>query len=592
MKRFALIGLPNTGKSTLFNRLTGMSQRVGNWPGLTIDLCSAKLLLGGHMVELVDLPGINDLTAYSDDEAVVRDVLQTTAFDGALLVMNAGQLDRQLPLAIQILASGLPCHIVLNMADEARLLGIKLDPAGLAAQLGTPVSLVSAKHMEGWSQLMAGLNRLAASKHIAVQADLNTIPDTTRALTEATQKLSGNWSLPAMLPSGMTEKLDHWLMHPWLGLPLFFICMTLLFNITYQIGTPLQDGMSAGMDWIKLHALEPLFSPLPTIIQSLLLDGVWQGVSTVLTFAPILFVFFILMAMVEDSGYLARVAYLTDAMMSRLGLDGRGFVMQLMGFGCNVPAIMGTRVMRERSQRLLTMLVIPFSLCSARLQVAVFFSGILFTAQQAPWVLTALYLMTFAVAIFTAWVFKHRYHANEAFLLEVPPYRLPGGAHMLTRAVSEVRAFLRLASTFILLGVVLVWLLTHIPAGADRTLAVAIGQWMAPVLDPIGIHQELAVALLFGFIAKEILLGSLAVIYGVSEAGLADMLVHHLDWISAMSFLIFTLVYVPCLSTVAVMHRESKSWAFTSLSVAWSVALAWLLSFAFYQGMHLWGISA
>ena len=255
-------------------------------------------------------------------------------------------------------------------------------------------------------------------------------------------------------------------------------------------------------------------------MQSLALDGIWQGVATVLTFAPILLVFFVLMAMVEDSGYLARAAYLTDAFMARLGLDGRGFVMQLMGFGCNVPAIMGTRVMRERKQRLLTMLVIPFSLCSARLQVVVFFAGLLFTPSQAPWVLTGLYLMSFAVAIFTAWVFKRRYAGGEAFLLEVPPYRPPGLSHMLGRAVGEVRAFLQLASSFILLGVVLVWLLTHVPAGDGKTLADALGDLMAPVLDPIGIRHELAAALLFGFIAKEILLGVLAVIYGVSEAGL------------------------------------------------------------------------
>jgi len=290
---------------------------------------------------------------------------------------------------------------------------------------------------------------------------------------------------------------------------------------------------------------------------------------------------------VEDSGYLARAAYLTDAFMARLGLDGRGFVMQLMGFGCNVPAILGTRVMRERKQRLLTMLIIPFSLCSARLQVVVFFAGILFTPQQAPWVLLLLYLLSFAVAIFTAWVFKHRYRGGEAFLLEVPPYRLPGVRHMLIRATGEVRAFLELASSFILMGVVLVWLVSHIPAGDNKTLADVLGTVMAPVLDPIGIKHELAVALLVGFVAKEILLGGLAVIYGVPEAGLGAALLHHLDWVSAMSFLIFTLVYVPCLSTVAAIRRESKSRSFTAVSVGWSVLLAWLISFAFDQGVHL-----
>ena len=587
MKRFALIGLPNTGKSTLFNRLTGMSQRVGNWPGLTVDLTSARLLLGGSMVELVDLPGVNDLTGYTDDEAVVRDVLMSTAFDAVVLVLNAAQLDRQLPLAMQILASGLPAVVVLNMADEARLMGIKLDVDALQHKLGVPVALVSAKRMEGWPRLMEMLNRQASGTQPAVHAQLDKVPETQDAIAQAHARLQGVWSLPPVLPVGVTEKVDAWLMHPWLGLPLFFGFMALLFNLTYQIGTPLQDLVGSGLDWFKEAALGHWLAPLPAIVQSLLLDGIWQGVSTVLTVAPILFVFFILMAMVEDSGYLARAAYLTDAFMARLGLDGRGFVMQLMGFGCNVPAILGTRVMRERKQRLLTMLIIPFSLCSARLQVVVFFAGILFRPQQAPWVLLLLYLLSFVVAIFTAWVFKHRYRGSEAFLLELPPYRLPGLRHMLIRATGEVRAFLELASSFILMGVVLVWLVSHIPAGQDKTLADILGSVMAPVLDPIGIRHELAVALLVGFVAKEILLGGLAVIYGVPEAGLGAALLHHLDWASAMSFLIFTLIYVPCLSTVAAIRRESKSRAFTALSVAWSVLLAWGIAFVFYQGVHI-----
>ncbi len=583
MKRFALIGLPNTGKSTVFNRLTGMSQRVGNWPGLTVDLTSAKLLLGGSMVELIDLPGVNDLTGYSDDEAVVRDVLLSTGFDGVLLVLNAAQLDRQLPLALQVQAAGLPCVLALNMADEAHLLGVTLDVEQLSARLGMPAALVSAKRMQGWPKLMDALNKLACREGGPVHAALDKVPETEAAFEAARGKLAGAWSLPPVLPKGLTEKVDNWLMHPWLGLPLFFAFMAVLFNATYQIGTPLQGLVSGGMDWLKEHALSLLIAPLPAIVQSLLVDGIWQGVSTVVTFAPILFVFFVLMAMVEDSGYLARAAFLTDAFMARLGLDGRGFVMQLMGFGCNVPAILGTRVMREKKQRLLTMMVIPFSLCSARLQVVVFFAGVLFKPSQAPWVLSALYALSFAVAIFTAWVFKHRYRSNEAFLLEVPPYRLPGARHMLIRAVGEVRAFLQLASSFILMGVVLVWLVSHIPAGGDKSLADVLGTVFAPVLDPIGIRHELAVALLVGFVAKEILLGGLAVIYGVPETGLGAALVAHLDWASAMSFLIFTLVYVPCLSTVAAIRRESGSRSFTALTIGWSVLLAWVLSFVFYQ---------
>ena len=233
-----------------------------------------------------------------------------------------------------------------------------------------------------------------------------------------------------------------------------------------------------------------------------------------LTFIPILFVFFVLMAVVEDSGYLARAAFLMDASMTRLGLDGRSFVMHLMGFGCNVPAILGTRIMRERKLRLLTMLVIPFSVCSARLQVFLFFVSTLFSAQAAPWVLLSLYLVSFLVAMFTAWLFKRALPHRESLVMEMPPYRLPAMAYLFTRASGEVKAFLQLASTFILVGVVLIWALTHLPMNGDATLATRLGDALAPVLDPLGIRHELAVALMVGVVAKEILLGGMAVIYG------------------------------------------------------------------------------
>lgn len=589
MKRFALIGLPNTGKSTLFNRLTGLSQRVGNWPGLTVELARARLLLGGQMVELVDLPGANDLTGYTDDEAVVREVLAGTAFDAVVLVVNAAQLDRQLPLALQVQATGLPCLLVLNMADEAELLGIRVDTAGLAEALGCATVLVSARRMQGWPALTDALNRLAAGDRPAGFARLDALPEHLEAVARTRSVLgSGLWQAPVQLPARLTDRFDAWLMHPWAGLGLFALIMALVFNLTYLVGTPLQALAGDLLGTVKDSLLAPALSSLPAIVQSLLLDGVWEGVSTVLTFVPILFVFFILMALVEDSGYLARAAYLTDALMVRLGLDGRGFVMQLMGFGCNVPAILGTRVMRERNQRLLSMLVIPFSLCSARLQVVMFFVSVLFAPGWAPWVLTGFYLLSLAVAAGTAWLFKHRYPACEAYLLEVPPYRLPGIGHVLTRAYGEVRAFLQLASSFILGGVLLVWLLTHVPAGAQGTLADALGTLFAPLLDPIGIRHEMAVALILGFVAKEILLGALAVVYGVSDAGLASAILHQVDPISGISFLIFALVYVPCLSTVAAIRRESGSRAFAALSVAWSISLAWLLSFAFYQGARYW----
>jgi ferrous iron transport protein B len=299
------------------------------------------------------------------------------------------------------------------------------------------------------------------------------------------------------------------------------------------------------------------------------------------------------MALVEDSGYLSRSAFLMDALMSKMGLDGRSFVMLLMGFGCNVPALMGTRVMRSRSLRLLTMLVIPFSLCSARLQVFVFLTTALFAPHAAPLVLLSLYLFSFLTAFVTALVFKGRLQSNEPFVLELPPYRFPTLQQIVLRAWHEISHFLRRASTFIISGVVLVWLLTHLPPGATPgstgTWAGTIGHTLHPMLSPLGIDQQLAIALIFGFVAKEIVVGALAVIYGQEGTALMGLMAHQLDWVQAYSFMLFTLLYTPCLSTVATLRSESKSLAFTVFAVSWALGVAWIVSFLFYQGARMLG---
>jgi len=339
--------------------------------------------------------------------------------------------------------------------------------------------------------------------------------------------------------------------------------------------------------------LDPLLSGLPPWLNGLLLDGIYNGVGTVAAFVPILVLFFLVMTLVEDSGYLSRAAFLMDALMAKMGLDGRGFVMLLMGFGCNVPALMGTRVMRSRQLRLLTMLVIPFSLCSARLQVFVFMTAALFTPQQAPLVLFTLYLVSFAATFASALLFRGQFKNSEPFILELPPYRFPTPRQIALRGWHEVGHFLRRASKFIVAGVVLVWVLTNfpsdVPPASAYTFAGMIGSALAPVLNPIGIDGQLAIALIFGFVAKEIVIGSLAVIYGLQGDALMQLMAQKLDWVQAMSFMLFTLIYTPCLSTIATLKSESRSHAFMWLSIAWSLLLAWVVSFIFYQAARALG---
>ncbi|GBL45466.1 ferrous iron transport protein B [Sulfuriferula multivorans] len=593
MKRIALLGMPNTGKSTFFNRLTGAGARVGNWPGITVDLLAAKILLGGNMVEVVDLPGIYNLHGFSDDEQVVRHFLESQVVNGLVVILNAAQLDRQLALLLQLKALKLPMTLVLNMSDEAKQLGVKIDLAELARNLDMAVTLISAKYGQGFESARHAIEQIVQHNPAARLADTEGLSQDDRIEVELDRIVSGSVSTPITLSPGITRRLDRVLLHPWLGLPLFFITVFLLFQLVYGIGTPLQDGMNWGLEHIKTGLLQPALVHAPLPLQSFIQDGLFDGIGTVLSFLPIIVVFFMFMAIIEDSGYLARAAYLMDAVMARLGLDGRSFVMQLMGFGCNVPALMGTRVMRSRALRLLTMLVIPFSLCSARLQVFLFFTTAIFAPRAAAMVMFSLYLMSFLMAFLTALVWRGKYRSVEPLLLELPPYRFPTFKQLIAQGWQQSQHFLKGASGYIVGGVIVVWALTHypfnVPPASPATLAGQLADFMAPLFQPLGIDRLLSVALLFGFIAKEIVIGALAVIYGAGQSNLAGIIAGKLDWVQAYSFMLFTLIYTPCLSTVAVLKQESKSWWFTVLAVAWPLGLAWLVSFIFYQSARALG---
>jgi len=594
MKRIALLGMPNTGKSTLFNRMTGGAARVGNWPGITVELLSGKILLGGDMVEIIDLPGIYDLHGFSDDEQVVRHFLHDNVPDLALVILNATQIERQMSLLLQLKQLNLNVVVLLNMADEARKYGITIDSKKMAEMLGMPVFLLSGKYGNGYPEALQAIAKalryptpgMAEQLRSQLEQDEHLETEMARVLQHAVQ-------IPAQMPEHLSDKLDRVMLHPWLGLPLFFGIMYLLFQAIFLLGQPLQLWVGDALGWLRSAALEPPTAWLPGVVQGLLLDGIYNGVATVAAFVPLIILFFLFMAMVEDSGYLSRAAFLMDALMAKMVLDGRGFVMLLMGFGCNVPALMGTRVMRSRSLRLLTMLIIPFSLCSARLQVFVFITAALFSPAAAPVVLFSLYLFSFGAAILTALLFKGRYRNNEPFVLELPPYRFPTLRQMLLRGWQEISHFLRRATKFIIAGVVLVWLLTNLPptaapGGAD-TIAGMIGSLLHPLFAPIGIDEQLTIALIFGFVAKEIVIGALAVIYGQVGDALSGALAQHLDWVQAYSFMLFTLIYTPCLSAIATLRNEAKSTAFAAFVIVWSLALAWLVSFLFYQSARALG---
>jgi ferrous iron transport protein B len=451
-----------------------------------------------------------------------------------------------------------------------------------------PVLVISARHdrglesllecIHGYAQLQPGPSRLLSETELEAQ----------RARLVASC-IEGH---DQPNPDPQRDRLDQLLLHPLLGVLCFFLVMLAIFQLIYAVGGPIQTQLGTLFDGLEANLLQPALQSLalPDFFRRLVSEGLWMGATTVISFMPIIFLFYMMIALIEDSGYLARSAFLMDGVMHWLGLDGRSFVLQIMGFGCNVPAIMGTRVIRDRSQRWLAMLMIPFSLCQARLTVFVFMAGAFF---PRPWwaagaVIFGFYVVSFAAAVLTALLFKQVFPSEGGFVLELPPYRAPSLGTVLSRAWREMVTFFFTTRRFIILGVIAIWLLNNLPLGVDhlsgQSFAGQIGRAVQPLLGPIGMNPELTISLIFGFIAKEILLGAMAVIYATRESGLATAVVGAIRPLQALSFMMFTLLYTPCLSTVAVQLKESRSGRFVGLSLLWSFSLAWVMSFLLYQG--------
>lgn len=667
--RIAIAAVPNSGKTTLFNRLTGTHQTVGNWAGVTVEKKSGRFQLDQYEVELIDLPGAYSLNPGSAEEQVLADFINEAPPELVINVADAGNLYRALGLTLQLAATRIPMVLAVNMMDEARARGLSIDFAALSDHLGMAVVPMVARTAEGVTDLKKAILDTVSGRfpshppHLARPAlleeaitdlageieqcglDDRVIPslaaeqlleggdaagylrdrhpqlarldDSTRERRDRVEKACGQpmaalcaqcrfnsaRGLVSEVMGGggdadatLTRRFDDWLLHPWLGIPFFLLLMWFVFQGVYSVGAPMQDLLSGWVAALQ-DGLRPLLVGIgiPALLENFLIDGVLEGLGVVLSFFPIIALFFLFLSLIEDSGYMARAAFLMDRTMHMLRLDGKAFINLLLGFGCNVPAVMGTRIQASRQGRVVSMLIIPFSLCSARLQVFLFLASVLFLPGTAAWVLFGLYLTSFAAIVVVGLVLRpFRFGGRpEPFILELPPFRMPAARVVAMRVWQELSAFLRRAATLIVSGVVAVWFLTHFPIdaapGSEATLAGRIGQSLEFLFAPVGIQWRETVALFFGFIAKEIVVGAMAVIYAAGDS-LPQAVASHISPLQGLSFMIFTLLYTPCVATVATIWAESRSWRITLLSISLGLVLAWVASFMVFQGGLLLGL--
>jgi ferrous iron transport protein B len=597
-KIVALAGPPNSGKTTLFNRLTGLRQKVANFPGVTVEQHTGIAELpDGRTVGIIDLPGLYSLSPQSEDEQVARDVLtgerrDTPRPEAILLVLDATNLSRHLMLAAPILALGVPTLIILNMADDLRNRGGHVDTRQLSAQLGAPVALVSARQGEGIGQVF---EFLASAMPAPAPKDLPVLQDVPKCRAWA-GRVGRQASYRPPVPPKWTRRLDSVFLHPVAGPLVFAVVVVAVFQTIFYAAVPLMDGLR----WLFEVSGKWVAAALPdSIFRSLLVEGVWSGVGSVVVFLPQVLFLFLFIGILEDSGYLARAALIADRTMAKVGLQGKSFIPLLSAYACAVPAILSTRTIENKRDRFATILIAPFMTCAARLPVytliiAAFIPnrpvlGPFLGARAAA--LLGLYVLGFLAAVATARVLKSSIlkSGRTPFLLEMPSYRWPTVQSIGLRLFDRAKVFLRRAGTVILLVTVLLWIMAHLPAVNGKapaigdSLAGAVGRTLEPVIKPLGFNWKIGIGLITSLAARETIIGTLGAIYGMDpqsqKLGLQKALQHDLTPGGAVALLVFFAFAMQCISTIAVVRRETGGWKWPILQFTYMGALAYVGAF-------------
>ena len=658
----ALAGQPNVGKSTVFNLLTGLSQRVGNWPGKTIEQKSGTYHYNDTTVQIVDLPGTYSLTANSLEEQIARDYIIKEKPDVVVAIVNAAALERSLYLVAELLELSVPVVLGLNMTDVAEQQRMHIEPHVLEAALCIPVVPMVASRNQGTRELVEAVDRLASDPdsydpcrpgiredHQAVLDQLQKIiagqvPEPYPQDWVALKLLEGDREITRMMRERLspekweqvhsilmkhedavlavagaryewirrmvraalvrptfgqitlTDRLDRVATHPFWGLLVLVGILGLVFWLTYTVGAPLQELLDTYLVQAGAEGVRSALNGAPAWLVGLLADGVIGGAGMVITFLPILVIFFAALSFLEDVGYMARAAYVMDRFMHLMGLHGKSFLPLFLGFGCNVPAVMGARVVEGEQARLLTILVAPLVPCTARMAVVAVLAPIFFGPHAAlvSWGLVGLSLVMLAII----GIALHELvlgGKHVAFIMELPLYHLPNARTIGLSVWQRLVAFIKKAGSIILIVSVAVWALSVLPGGEiESSYLAALGRLLAPLGKLMGLGWRMMVALLTSFVAKENTIATLGVLYSAGEEGarLAEVLPGMLTPAAALAFLTVQMLFIPCVATVATIRQETASWRWTAFSVGLLLVVSFAMGIAIYQGAVLvgWGV--
>ena len=607
--RVALVGNPNSGKTAMFNALTGARQKVANYAGVTVERKEGHLTAeDGRRITVLDLPGTYSLRARSPDEKVTRDAVLgqlagETAPDVVVLVADATNLRLVLRLALELKAVGRPTVLALNMIDIAQRQGLEIDLPRLSKELGMPVAPTVATRRRG-IDVLVGEIEAASALTAGAAADAWREPSATeiRALHKEAERIRAACVRPPKRPDTWTGKLDGVVLHPVAGILILLAILFAMFQAVFTGAQPIMDLITAGFATLSTavgHALPD------GILKSLICDGVIAGVGSVLVFLPQIMILFLFIILLEDVGYMARAAFLLDRIMGGAGLHGRAFIPLLSSFACAIPGIMATRVIDNKRDRLTTILVAPLMTCSARIPVYTLIISA-FIPRRQVWgflslqglVFFGLYAAGMISALIVAWVLRKVFWrgAAEPFLMELPAYKMPDALNVARSVLQRGQIFLQRAGTIILSMMILIWFLSTVPgkpAGAvgpaiNYSLAGIIGHAIQPILAPVGFSWQMSVALIPGMAAREVAVGALGTVYAVSggegaTGALGASLAQHWSLASALAFLAWYVFAPQCASTLGVVKRETNSWRWPIVMFAYMTTLAYAAAFIVYH---------